>query len=192
MAAFSITRKSTLMIRRALPSDANAIARVHVGSWQDAYRDLMPAEYLSSLETTLAQRESFWARSIESGEPCVLVAELHEQVVGWISVGASRDEDATTDTAGEVMAIYVLARHWQTGVGLALWKAGLQWLMEQGYQRLTLWVLARNERAIRFYRRAGCVEETGSERTLERGGVTLAEVRYGLALPDQVRLDRLP
>jgi RimJ/RimL family protein N-acetyltransferase len=171
------------MIRKALPADAKAIAQVHIRSWQQAYRDLMPAEYLNSLEATLAQRESFWIRSIESGESDVWVAELNKQVVGWISVGTSRDEDAAGGNAGEVMAIYVLARYWQTGVGLALWKAGLQYLMEQRYQRLTLWVLTRNERAIRFYRRAGCAEETGSERNLKRGGVTLSEVRYGLTLP---------
>lgn len=37
------------MIRKASPSDAKAIAQVHISSWQDAYRDLMPAEYLLSL-----------------------------------------------------------------------------------------------------------------------------------------------
>lgn len=168
------------MIRKALPTDAKAIAQVHISSWQEAYRDLMPTEYLNSLEATLAQRESLWIRSIESGESIVWVAEQNTQVVGWISVGASRDEDAAGGNAGEVMAIYVLARSWQTGVGLALWKAGLEYLMEQGYQRLTLWVLTGNERAIRFYRRAGCVEETGTERNLQRGGVTLEEVRYQL------------
>lgn len=170
------------MIRKALPSDAKAIAQVHISSWQEAYRDLMPAEYLNSLEATLAQRESFWIRSIESGESNVWVAESNKQVVGWISVGASRDEDAAGGNAGEVMAIYVLARYWQTGVGLALWKAGLQYLMEQGYQRLTLWVLARNERAIRFYRRAGCVEETGSERNLKRGGGDTGRGEVSVAL----------
>ena len=63
------------MIRKALPSDANAIAQMHIRSWQEAYCDLMPADYLSALDTTLARRESFWARSIESGESNVWVAE---------------------------------------------------------------------------------------------------------------------
>lgn len=45
------------MIRKALPSDAQAIAQVHISSWQAAYRDLMPAEYLDALQATLAQRE---------------------------------------------------------------------------------------------------------------------------------------
>ncbi|MGY4494908.1 N-acetyltransferase family protein [Pseudomonas sp. TE3610] len=171
------------MIRRALPSDAQAIAQVHISSWQQAYRDLMPAPYLNALQASLAQRASFWSRSIESGESNLWVAQVDNDVVGWISVGASRDEDAAGQNAGEVMAIYVLASHWHTGVGLALWNAGVQYLQEQGHAHLTLWVLSRNDRAIRFYRRAGCVEDTGSERTLQRGGVILEEVRYRLALP---------
>ena len=170
------------MIRRVLPADAKAIAQVHISSWQDAYRDLMPAQFLSGLPATLARREAHWVRLLALGESTVWVAEVGQQIVGWISVGASRDEDAVQAKAGEVMAIYVLAEHWQTGVGLALWKAGLQDLLAQGYERLTLWVLAGNERAIGFYRRAGCVEEAGTERDLERGGVTLVEVRYGLPL----------
>lgn len=168
------------MIRKALPGDANAIAQVHIRSWQEAYRDLMPAEFLKGLDATLARRESFWVRSIESGESDVWVAELDGQVVGWISVGASRDEEAAGANTGEVMAIYVLAKYWQAGVGLALWNAGLQFLIEQGYECLTLWVLNRNERAIRFYRKAGCLEDPGSERHLQRGGVTLEEMRYRL------------
>lgn len=51
------------MIRKALPSDARDIAQVHINSWQHAYRDLMPAHYLDSLDATLAHRESNWVRS---------------------------------------------------------------------------------------------------------------------------------
>lgn len=169
------------MIRQALPGDAGVIAQVHISSWQHAYRDLMPAPYLDSLEATLTQREAYWTLSIESDNSGVLVAQPSDRVVGWISFGASRDEDAAGRQAGEIMALYVLAEYWHTGIGLALWKAGVQHLVEQGYERLTLWVLSQNERAVRFYRRAGCIEEAGTERSLQRGGVTLAEVRYGMA-----------
>ena len=103
------------MIRKALPSDARAIAQVHINSWQHAYRDLMPAHYLDSLDATLARRESHWRRALELGESSVWVAQLHEQVVGWICVGASRDEDYVGGNVGEVEALYVAAGHWHTG-----------------------------------------------------------------------------
>lgn len=51
---------------------------------------------------------------------------MNGQVVGWISVGASRDDDAAVANAGEVMALYVVAAHWQTSVGAALRNAGVQ------------------------------------------------------------------
>lgn len=166
------------MIRSATPSDAIAIAQVHIRSWQHAYRELMPKEYLDSLYRTLHQRALYWANAIQAGDSTLLVAELDKQIIGWISVGASRDLDAAANNAGEVMALYVLQEHWHTGISPALWHAGLQSLIEQGHCRLTLWVLLRNDRAIRFYRKAGWVEETGTRRPLARGGVTLEEVRY--------------
>lgn len=170
------------MIRKALPCDAPAIAQVHIRSWQHAYRDLMPAHYLDSLDATLARRETHWRRALESEQSCVWVAQLNEQVIGWICVGASRDEDSTGGDVGEIEALYVIASHWHTGVGVALWNAGVRALKAQGFKRVTLWVLSGNERARRFYQRVGCLEETGSRRPLERGGASLAEVRYGFSL----------
>ncbi len=76
------------------------------------------------------------------------------------------------------MAIYVLAEYWSKGIGAQLWQMGFKRLLDQGYKRITLWVLSGNERAIRFYKGLGGTEEPGSRRTLVRGGVTLDEVRY--------------
>ena len=56
------------MIRSAIYSDAKAIAQVHIRSWQQAYRDLMPSEYLSSQDKTLPQQVSYWVNAIQSGD----------------------------------------------------------------------------------------------------------------------------
>ena len=48
------------MIRDARPSDAHSIASVHVSSWQQAYLDLIPADFLASLTATLPKREAHW------------------------------------------------------------------------------------------------------------------------------------
>ena len=166
------------MIRPARSSDAAAIAHVHVRSWQQAYRELMPGDYLTSLENTLGQREAWWKQSIEEGMQRVFVALIDEQVIGWISVGASRDEDVDPRSTAEVMAFYVLAEYWGTGTGRALWSTGMEHLVSQGFRWVTLWVLVDNQRAVRFYRTAGLAPETASLRTLARGGRTLEEIRY--------------
>ena len=69
------------MIRSAVPSDAKAIAQVHMHSWQQAYSDLMPSEYLASLDKTVAQRTSYWLNAIESGDSTLFddTLEMAEQ-----------------------------------------------------------------------------------------------------------------
>ena len=172
------TNKELVMIRDALPKDAKSIADVHVSSWQHAYANLMPADFLASLTATLPKREAYWAQAIESKDSDVLVSEVDGNVIGWISVGRCRDEDKPAAESGEVMAIYILAEYWGKGIGAKLWESGLNRLFDQGYKNITLWVLSANERAVRFYQGLGGREEPGSRRTLVRGGVSLDEVRY--------------
>lgn len=62
------------MIRSAEPHDAGAIAAVHIRSWQQAYRDLIPGDYLASLDATLDRRTEQWSTSIQNGEPQLYVA----------------------------------------------------------------------------------------------------------------------
>jgi ribosomal protein S18 acetylase RimI-like enzyme len=166
------------MIRLARPEEAAAIAYVHVRSWQQAYRELMPADYLASLDDSLDRREAWWRETIVQGTQTVFVALSGEQVAGWISVGASRDEDVDQAATGEVSAIYVLADHWGSGVGRALWLQGEKQLAGQGFTALTLWVLVDNHRATDFYRKAGLQPQAASIRSLSRGGQTLEEIRY--------------
>lgn len=60
-------------VRRAVPEDARAIAAVHVGAWQVAYRGLMADELLDGL--SVAQREEVWREALAGGgSPAVYVA----------------------------------------------------------------------------------------------------------------------
>jgi len=170
------------VIRSAQPSDAAGIARVHVRSWQQAYAGLMPAEYLDALEKTLTQREAGWRKAIEDAQEQAFVALVEGEIVGWVAVGGSRDAYVEPQETGEVRAIYVRAEYWRSGIGRALWVAAINALIEQGFKRVTLWVLADNQRAISFYSRAGLAPEIASRRSLSRGGRELEEVRYQGAL----------
>jgi len=54
--------------------------------------------------------------------------------------------------------------------------------VETALARPLLWVLARNERAKRFYQADGWALD-GARRTEDLGGVTVDEVRYQRSLP---------
>ncbi len=155
-------------VRQAVPEDASAIAAVHVGSWQAAYRGLLPDELLDGLSA--AQREVTWREAMTGdARPAVYVAVVDGAVVGFCAVAApGRDSDVADDTA-EIGAIYVDPGLWRTGVGRALMDVALRDLRADGWRWVTLWVLAENEPAREFYARFG-FEPDGAELTHEPSG----------------------
>lgn len=168
-----------MVIRRAVAEDSHGIARVHISSWQDAYRGIVPQAHLDQL--SVVDREKRWGEVLDRGDSETLVANAEGRIVGFVSYGKSRQEGAERGE-GEIYAIYVCSSHWSTGVGRSLWEAALTRLREGGFVRAIVWVLAANEKAIQFYERVGFTLCKGSETTVEIGGKTLPEVRYEIAI----------
>jgi 2-amino-4-hydroxy-6-hydroxymethyldihydropteridine diphosphokinase len=163
-------------IAKANLEDARAIAETQVLSWQHAYAELMPGDYLASL--SVSAREDIWRAAITKGTPELLLAKTDGVISGFSAFGPSRDPDAAPQTA-ELMSIYLAPSSWSQGIGRALWLACQARTEALGFQRVTLWVLVNNSRAIKFYEAAGFRAEASSVKQFELGGVTLQEVRYG-------------
>jgi ribosomal protein S18 acetylase RimI-like enzyme len=162
-------------IRIAQYTDALAVARVHVLTWRAAYKDLLPREFLEKLSVDVhAER---WQKAIKRGSPELWICERNREIVGWVAFGASRDPDAVEDV-GEIEAIYVHEDAWATGVGRTLFERAKVRLRERGFKRFTLWVLADNTRAIKFYEIAGMVANHDQRKPVEIGQHPLYEVRY--------------
>lgn len=167
----------TSLIRPARPADAEAIARVHVYGWQEAYAGLLPDDFLAGLGRTLDRRRDFWeglARSL-SRRDAFFVAEVGGEIVGFAHGGHSRDHP--DENVGEVTAIYLRRAHWGRGIGRRLFAAVVDRLREAGFEEAILWVLDTNARARRFYEAAGW-EADGSEKVETLGDLELREVRY--------------
>jgi ribosomal protein S18 acetylase RimI-like enzyme len=171
--------KFVVQLTRAVLEDTPAVARVHVDTWKTAYAGIVPDEVLSALST--APREAMWREAITRGSPDLVVAKDNDQVVGFISFGACRDENVPGQI-GEIYALYVLSAQWTRGVGRGLWLYGRDRLMEQGFRSVTLWVFAENARAINFYRAAGFVLDPLRTHEVILGGKRLQEARYVLDL----------
>lgn len=166
---------SSYSVRPATTRDAKAIAEIHVATWHAAYKDLMPEEFLQ--KATVEKRLAFWREAIEYSEPQLLVATDGDEVVGFVGFDRSRDA-GTKSTTGEIWAMYVAPAHWGKGAGLALWDGAREGLKEEGCTQVTLWVLLRNERALRFYEQAaGFKREMPSLKTVAFGSAKLEEIR---------------
>jgi ribosomal protein S18 acetylase RimI-like enzyme len=168
------------LVRPAIARDAQAIADIHVATWQAAYKDLMPADYLQTI--TVAKRLKYWREAIEFSEPQLLVATEGEQVVGFVGFDRSRDA-GTKSSVGEIWALYVAPAHWRQGAGLALWDGARDGLKEEGCIQVTAWVLLHNEAALGFFEHAaGFKREMPSLKTVAFGSAKLEELRLKRAV----------
>ena len=156
------------MIRNATVEDAEVIAKIHVQTWHEAYRGIVPAEYLADLSEE--KRTVFWRQELSAGRSTTLVALSGREIVGWVSGGLSQDDG--TEAGGEVYAIYVAPSFWRRGVGRELMKKIEETLPDP----VVLWVLAENQSACQFYERLG-YRRDGGEKKADFGSVSLSEIR---------------
>jgi len=162
-------------IRPAAEDDAAGIAQVHVRSWQEAYEGIVPEAYLASLDVEQRARE--WATYLREGpsdQVLTWVAVSGVRLIGFVTVGPSRDEDAARGDR-EIYSIYLDPGTWGHGVARDLMRTVIDAVGAK--TPISLWVLADNERARHFYRRHG-FQADGVDRYDDVGGESLLEVRY--------------
>jgi ribosomal protein S18 acetylase RimI-like enzyme len=192
-----------VVIRSGSTADAARVAAVQREGWLAAYDGIIAHEIIDRVtapDDGARVRQTFrtrpWQRMI------VAVAETqrstgiaqHQEgttsagpgVVGYASFGPEVDVFApwpppltaagAAGQAAELYALYVHPAWWSTGTGRALMDRVLARTTKAGYPGITLWVLADNVRARRFYERAGFRPDGASNVLNGLGGVT--EVRY--------------
>jgi ribosomal protein S18 acetylase RimI-like enzyme len=163
-----------MLLRPAEPEDAMAVARVHVQSWQAAYRTLLPDDYLDQLRAEdRAQKYDF--ASVDPLKPRTIIAAEQGLICGFATTAPSRDSDLPDH--GELCALYVHPERWGRGIGMALVSAARASLFELGFRNAFLWVLAGNVRAERFYRIDQWAPD-GQRRTDSVWGISVNEIRH--------------
>ena len=174
-----MSSSSSYEVRPAQLREAQAIADLHVSASHAAYHGIIPAEHLNTMP--MSKRLSLWREAIEYGDPQVQVALDGGRIVGFVGYDRSRDK-GTKNTVGEVWAIYVEEGYWNQGVGLALWDAAREGLVEEGCTTVTVWIPLRNERALRFFDLAGFKRELNTAKTVPMGSIKIEEIRLKRAL----------
>ena len=169
-------------IRHATPADAAAIAKIHVLSWQQTYRGIVPDSYLDAM--SVPSYEATWQEALATGTPHVLLAEEAGEIIGFSSFGACRDKDAKTHD-GEIWSIYLLPSQCGKGFGRTLLAESCRLLQAQGKVQVSLWVILANKRAVRFYQAAGFRPDINSATLFHLAGADIPEMRY-IGLPGNI------
>jgi GNAT superfamily N-acetyltransferase len=184
-----------IRIRPAEAADARAVAQVRAQTWRTAYAGVIPDQTLAELTTPEEVcREAHWRAGhsmdgflvAEATGPDATAAEAAPapdaaEVIGFAAFGPERGEDDRLSQPlpgppdhdrAELYAVYVLPRHWSSGVGRALLDRALALAAEAGYADISLWLLEDNKRGRRFCEQAGFAD-TGESAALSRlGGVS--------------------
>lgn len=144
---------STMIIQNATENDVEAIAALHAESWRWNYRNYLSEEYLEKdvyRGRLVAWQERF---SKHSQKPMfVLVAKEESALTGFVCVFPN--EDATFGSF--VDNLHVVPSMTSQGIGrMLLSDAAKRLVMDGSRVGLYLWVIEQNQRARRFYERAG-------------------------------------
>jgi GNAT superfamily N-acetyltransferase len=141
------------VLRRLLPSDADAFHAMALAAWLDAYTGLVPEDVAADasrmISAAMASRFDRFVVAFDDGEP-----------IGYYSLG-----DAPEDQ-NYLWHLYVDPRVQRRGTGTLLHDAALVEIRKRGWDHATLDFVAGNEKAARFYAHHGWVE---SGRTVSDG-----------------------
>ena len=162
-------------MRPATVEDAPALAQVHVASWHETYRGLVPDEYLDGL--SVEERTERWRSRLSGADPgaFTLVAEDDSgRMVGFATGGPGRQGDPVY--TGELYAIYLLQAAQRAGLGRRLVQAVVERLLAMGHRSMLVWTLAANP-SRGFYERLG--GQPIRSTVINIGGAEVEDVAYG-------------
>lgn len=140
-----------IRIRHATASDADAIAAVHVASWEDSYRGILPDEDFE--KRPLQRRREQWALCLKEPERITLVAcDENGDVKGFAS--AVILDESGSPFHSYLQTIYLQPGAKGRGLGRALLAAISKELLAAGARNMVLRTLRLNP-ARGFYERLG-------------------------------------
>jgi GNAT superfamily N-acetyltransferase len=165
-----------MKLRKALPSDAAAVAELHTDSWRNTYRGILSDYFLD--HEIFENRLAHWQRRLSDRQPdtqLVLLAEEPGQLIGFTCVFL----DADPRWGALLDNLHVRFDTQSRGVGRQLMSQAIAWILKKRPDSgLYLWLFEGNHQARGFYERLGGIPV---EKQLQRapGGTDVIAVRYG-------------
>lgn len=155
-------------IRLTQPADEPELLELYLASWKEGYKGLLPQKFLDELNG-----ERWRGKFI--GEAGSFVLTENGRIIAHCN--ARPAEDIAKQGWGEIHTMYVHPDYWRKGYGSILFSHAVNWLREQGFDNIYLWVLTGNKRGVAFYKKQGFAK-TADTLQCEVGGTTVTDIRF--------------
>ena len=140
-----------IAIREGTPADAHGIASVQVRGWHTTYKGNVPDEFLNKMSIDVQEKRL--------KRDSLLMKENNISLQQKIRVKRSQvtslvEKIEYPDINGELYAIYILETAQYEGLGQRLVYTLVEWLKENDFSYMLVWVLADNSAKL-FYQKLG-------------------------------------
>ncbi len=164
-------------IRKATIDDSKRLAEIVAKSWQTAYKGIVADEVIDDKHTQerIGKLTKYFSGTISNEISGDYIITTDSTDVGCFSFGASRDA-APNEKTGELIGLYILLEYRGCGRGCKVLSFVDEEAKKRGYDKIILWVLKKNKRAICFYQKNGYVFANAA-RTVTLGNEQLVEIQ---------------
>lgn len=153
-----------ITIRLAKPEDAPDMAEVLARSWEIAYKDIIPMEYIKAKNAT---RSDQFARIITHDNKTQHVVQADNKTMGIMNVAPPQDDDVS-DEFYELHGLYLHPEYYRMGIGTQTMNFAIDVARNLGKKYMTLWVFAENRNSINFYTKCGYAPD-GKTKSIDCG-----------------------
>ncbi len=169
---------SHIQYRKAVFDDAEGLALVHIQSWQETYKGIVPEIHLKSMN--LQERTERWQNGTLSSpeknkQSPTFIALDKKKIIGFATCGANREPEIPYE--GELWAIYLLQHYQNLGIGQHLFHLCKEHLKNQYLRNMYAWVLRTNH-TLNWYLKNGAHLLPHTKQII-LGGAELEEVAAG-------------
>jgi len=165
-----------ITISLATPTDAYDMAEIHTRSWEAAYKDIIPPDFIREKNTT---RPALWQKILTSENTSQYVIRKDGKTVGLMGLNRPNDDDLG-DNFYELQAIYLHPDYFRQGVGTLAMNFAFDKARSLCKTDIVVWVLEENLAAIKFYQKFGFAAD-GKTKEVNYGR-TLKLIRMRLRL----------
>lgn len=157
-------------ISKATISNIEELASIHVNAWQQAYKKMIPKEYLESLSVN-KRKENFHNDFTNKPDLEFYFIQCNGENAGILIMRNNINHKCI-----EILAFYLLKSYWHRGIGTSVMNLIKEKLKNLQFKKITLWVLDENKQAIKFYEKNNFIK-SNNYKSINLGN-ELLEIEY--------------